>query len=225
MQLRRRWTKVRGQLVYRLLLAVDLEKYSRLDAQQQLSAQTALCRLLNDCARRAGLDPSSWYRQRGGDGELVVLPADVDILRAVGTFTCELEHALTELNGRRLTGPRLRLRLALHHGTIIEGPLGPAGDAPIVVCRLLDATPLRDYLAEHENRDLALVVSDSLYRDVVRSGFCTLNPAQFIKLEADIKEKTYHGYIYDACQPRPAAASLLKHGSASINQVVPDSSF
>lgn len=187
--------------MYRLLLAVDLEKYSHLDAQRQLAAQKDLRRLLNNCARRSGLRTNGWYRQPGGDGELVVMPAGVDIPHVVGAFTCDLEDALAELNEQRAT--RLRMRLAFHYGTMIEGPLGPAGDAPVVVSRLLDAPPLRDHLTEHPHRDLALVVSDTLYKDVVGSGFCALDPTDFVRLEVVIKEKPYSGYIHhDRLPPR-----------------------
>jgi hypothetical protein len=88
------------------------------------------------------------------------------------------------------------MRLALHYGTLIEGPLGPAGDAPIVVSRLLDATPVREYLNEHPERDLALVISDSLYENVVCSGLCVLDPATFVKLEVEIKQILYRGYLH-----------------------------
>ncbi|WP_149259678.1 hypothetical protein [Actinomadura sp. K4S16] len=201
MMLRWPWPTGGRRLAYRLLLAVDLEKYSHLDAQRQLAAQKDLRRLLNGSARRSGLRTSGWYRQPGGDGELVVMPADVDIPHVVGAFACDLEHALAELNEHRAT--RLRMRLAFHYGTMIEGPLGPAGDAPVVVSRLLDAAPLRDHLAEHQDRDLALVVSDILYKDVVGSGFCALDPTNFVKLEVVIKEKPYSGYIHhDPVLPR-----------------------
>ncbi|MFA1542304.1 hypothetical protein SM611_25495 [Actinomadura sp. DLS-62] len=193
-----RWPRFAGgaRLVYRLLLAVDLERYSQLDAQQQLAAQTDLRRLLDACARRTGLRTSDWYRQPGGDGELVVMPVDVDVPHVVGVFACDLECALADLNRHRPT--RLRMRLALHHGTLIEGPLGPAGDAPVVVSRLLDAAPLRDHLTEHRDRDLVLVVSDTLYQDVVGSGFCALDPADFIRLEVVIKGRPYSGHIHHA---------------------------
>ncbi|MCQ0018347.1 hypothetical protein [Actinomadura madurae] len=100
MQLRWRWFTGEGQLVYRLLLAVDLERYSRLDAHQQLAAQTDLRGLLDGCAKRTGLRTNAWYRQPGGDGELVVLPAGVNVARVVGAFAHDLERALTELNSR-----------------------------------------------------------------------------------------------------------------------------
>ncbi|MFI0352464.1 hypothetical protein [Actinomadura sp. 9N407] len=183
-------------LVYRLFLAVDVEKYSRLDAQRQLTAQNDLRCLIDESAHRTGLGTNGWYRQGAGDGELVAFPANTDILRTVGAFTRALETGLAGLNRRRPRESRLRLRLALHHGTMISGPLGPAGDAPIVVCRLLDAAPLRDYLTEHPDRDLALAVSESLYDDVIRTGFCVLAPDTFIQLEVEIKQVRYRGYIH-----------------------------
>ncbi|MEU4824003.1 hypothetical protein ACLQ2P_32455 [Actinomadura citrea] len=206
MMLRRPWSTGGSGLVYRLLLAVDLEKYSHLDAQRQLAAQKDLRRLLNGCARRTGLRTGGWYRQPGGDGELVVMPAGVDIPHVVGAFTSDLERALAELNRERPT--RLRMRLALHHGTVIEGPLGPAGDAPVVVSRLLDAAPLREHLSEHQDRDLALVVSDTLYKDVVGSGFCALKPSEFFRLEVTVKEKPYSGYIHHADRMPPDRLAL-----------------
>lgn len=194
------------RLVYRLLLAVDVVSYSRLDAHQQLRTQTALRSLLDACAASTGLEPSRWHRQVRGDGELVVLPPEIDITRVIGDFTREFEWALAELNTGRAPERRLRVRLAMHHGTLIPGPLGPAGDAPVVLCRLLDATPLREFLAVQPHRDLALIVSNSLYQDVVRTGFCPLDPADFTQIRVVIKEVPYCGYIYHSGDHKDLAA-------------------
>src|SRR3954447_24016886 len=131
------------RLMYRLVLAVDVEKYSARDAREQLRAQTELKRILNIAAQNTGLDQREWYEQVSGDGELVVLPEDVDVSAVVGDFTCQLETILAEVNRRAITETPLRQRVAMHHGTLTPGPFGPAGDAPIVVSRLLDAKPLR----------------------------------------------------------------------------------
>src|SRR4051812_33774492 len=120
-----------NRLMYRLVLAVDVEKYSTRDAREQLRAQTELQRILNAAAQDTGLDQREWYEQVSGDGELVVLPEDVDVPAVVGDFTSSLEAILGEVNHRVIGGRRLRLRVALHHGTLTPGPFGPAGDAPI----------------------------------------------------------------------------------------------
>jgi hypothetical protein len=185
---------VESELMYRLLLAVDIEKYSARVAVDQLLAQADLRQVLDTASKRAGLDRSQWHQQVSGDGELAVLPADVDVPRAVGGFVQHLDVALAELNSERT--PSLRVRLAMHHGTLASGPFGPVGDAPVVVSRLLDCGSLRRLLARTDG-DLALAVSDSLYRDVIRTGFCSLDPARFQSIRVVAKGVAYRGYLYE----------------------------
>src|SRR3569833_4488840 len=192
--------------MYRLVEAVDVEKYSTRDAREQLRAQTELQRILNVAAKNTGLDQREWYEQVSGDGELVVLPDDVDVSVVVGDFTCQLEIMLAECNRRALTGKRLRLRGAMHHGTLLPGPFGPAGDAPIVVSRLLDAKPLRRLLADQQDRDLALIDSQTLYQDVVRTGFCSLDPDEFQPVRVNAKGVQYHGFVRSQEEERTPAA-------------------
>jgi hypothetical protein len=183
------------RLMYRLVLAVDVEKYSTRDAREQLRAQKELQRILNVAAQNTGLDQRQWYEQVSGDGELVVLPEDVDVSAVVGDFTHQLETVLGEVNRDVIGGTRLRLRVAMHHGTLTPGPFGPAGDAPIVVSRLLDAKPLRRVLTDRQDQDLALIVSQSLYQDVVRTGFCSLTPEEFQPVRVNAKGIQYHGFV------------------------------
>lgn len=186
----------RGQLGYRLILAVDVEGYSTRSARDQLLAQRDLVRALDAAAAGSGLDRRHWHRQVTGDGELAVLPGHADVARAVGSFPGWLRGMLADRNAACRPGPRLRVRLVLHHGTLIAGPFGPAGDAPVVASRLLDARPLRQFLARHPGDDLALAVSGSLFRDVVRTGFCCLDPAAFDPMRITAKGIAYHGYLH-----------------------------
>jgi hypothetical protein len=125
---------------------------------------------------------------------------DADIVTVIGVFAPALERALADLNRREARHPRLRVRLAFHHGALIMGwpaSLGPAGDAPVVVSRLLDARPLRRYLTCREERNVALIVSDQVFREVVCSGFCALPPQHFQSIRTTMKGVVYQGYIYD----------------------------
>jgi hypothetical protein len=205
--------------MYRLVLAVDVEKYSTRDTREQLRAQTELQRILSVAAQNTGLDQRDWYEQVSGDGELVVLPEDVDVPVVVGDFTSQLETILGELNRRVTGGTRLRLRVAIHHGTLTPGPFGPAGDAPIVVSRLLDAKPLRKLLADQQERDLALIVSQSLYRDVVRTGFCSLDPGEFQPVRVNAKGIQYHGFVRRSQEVRVAPAALRVAGGGGVGLV------
>ncbi|SEG80343.1 hypothetical protein SAMN04489712_11365 [Thermomonospora echinospora] len=184
------------QLVYRLLVAVDIQGYSKRDTREQLHAQRDLSQALDRAAAGAGLDRARWDKQVGGDGELAMLPEDADLAPVVGDFPLLLAAGLRALNRERSGRPRLRIRLAVHHGTLTAGPFGPAGDAPIVVQRLLDAVPLRRLLADEPERDLAYMVSDSLYADVVRTGFTRMAPGDFQAVKVTAKGAAYRGHIH-----------------------------
>jgi class 3 adenylate cyclase len=188
------------RLIFRPLLAVDIQGYSARSPRMQLQAQRALRNVMEAAAGQAGLDSRLWFRQQAGDGELAVLPEDIDVATVVGVFVPALQAELERLN--RAAGPqvRLRVRLALHHGPLILGgsaTFGPAGHAPVVVSRLLDARPLRLHLRAHPDIDLAVIVSEGLYRDVICSGFCALAPEDFRPVRPKIKGVAFQGYIYD----------------------------
>ena len=188
------------RLLFRLLLAVDIKGYSARTPRMQLKAQADLLDAMEVAAEEAGLDRERCLQQVSGDGELAVLPEDDDIVAVVGTYPPALERALAEKNRRAAPERRLRVRLAFHHGALVMGPsasFGPAGDAPVVVSRLLDARPLRRYLTARPERDVALIVSEQIYREVVCSGFCALSPEHFQQIRTTIKGVMYQGYIYD----------------------------
>lgn len=204
-----------AQLVYRLLMAVDIQGYSKRDTREQLLAQRQLSDALDGAARAVGLDRARWDKQVGGDGELATLPEGVDPAPVAGDFAIELAGALRAANlAARRDGARfrLRVRLALHHGTLTAGPFGPAGDAPIVVQRLLDAAPLRRLLIDDADRELAYVVSDSLFEDVVQTGFCALPPGAFQAIKVTAKGAAFRGHILTGRAVRGGDASGEERG-------------
>ncbi|WP_433475989.1 hypothetical protein ACQPZP_02505 [Spirillospora sp. CA-142024] len=188
------------RLTFRLLLAVDVQGYSRRTPGLQVAAQLDLLDAMERAAEAAGLDRDSWSQQVTGDGVLAVLPDDADIVLVVGRFAPALEDALAALAETAAPERRVRVRLALHHGAMIIGwpaVLGPAGHAPVVVSRLVDARPVRRYLDVHPERNVALIVSDQIFRDVVDSGLCALPPAHFSQVRTVIKGIRYAGYLYE----------------------------
>ncbi|WP_228122362.1 nucleotidyl cyclase domain-containing protein [Saccharothrix syringae] len=178
-------------LVYRLVVAVDVEGYSKLDALDQSLVQSRLGEVLDLAAHDAGLDRSHWYRQVRGDGELAVLPADADTAWVVAHLTERLAANLADL---RRAGTPLRMRVAMHCGTLTAGRFGLVGDAPIVTCRLLDAGAARRELAA-ASTDLVLVISERLFDDVVRTRFHDLDPTRFRATRFRAKGTWYSGYL------------------------------
>jgi class 3 adenylate cyclase len=178
-------------LVYRLVVAVDVEGYSKLDALDQSLVQSRLGEVMDLAAHHAGLDRSHWYRQLRGDGELAVLPADADTAWVIAHFTDALAAALAEL---RRAGTPLRMRVAMHCGTLTAGRFGLVGDAPIVTSRLLDAKVVRRELALADG-DLVLIISERLFDDVVRTRFHDLDPNRFRATRFRVKGISYAGYL------------------------------
>ncbi|MGI8334890.1 hypothetical protein ACRYCC_33470 [Actinomadura scrupuli] len=198
---------------YRLAWAVDVEKYSSRDARAQLAVQRELSGALATAAAGAGLDRGSWHTEPRGDGEFAVLPLEVDVAGAVGGFTRELAAALAVLNEGKAGRQRLRLRFAMHYGTLTLGPLGYAGQAPTMVGRLLDSRPLRQSLSGHLDRDLALAVSGGLYDDVIATGFCALDPRCFEAFRITVQGAVHRGYVYEPASMehrRPMRAEPLR---------------
>lgn len=188
-------------LVYRLVVAVDVEGYSKLDALDQSLVQSRLSDVLDLAAHNAGLDRAHWYRQVRGDGELAVLPTDADAARVVAHFTEQLAAALSDL---RTAGTPLRMRVAMHCGPLTAGAFGLVGDAPIVTCRLLDAEVVRDELAGAD-ADLVLVISERLFVDVVLTRFHDLDASRFRPTAFEVKGVRYAGYLCTGAPRRGSA--------------------
>jgi class 3 adenylate cyclase len=183
------------RLDYRYLVAVDVQGFSALSTRDQITTQIMLHRALVEAAEQSGLDRSSWERQVSGDGELSVLPNGADGLRLVADFPRNLEKALAAVNSTYLSGPRLRIRVALHHGTLIPGCFGPVGQAPVVISRLLDSGRLRRELSEDPHTDLALIVSAALYEGVVQTRLRDLDPTEFGRVRIHAKGSVHPAYV------------------------------
>ncbi|HEX6347127.1 hypothetical protein [Umezawaea sp.] len=205
--------------MYRLVVGVDIEHYSRLDTLDQSLVQTRLSEVLDTAADRAGLDRDQWYRQLRGDGELAVLPADVDAAWVVAEFTERLTAALAELRRANPTEPALRLRLAMHHGTVALAHFGLAGDTPVVTCRLLDSDNARNALTEDPSTDLVLVVSKQLYEDVVTSRFHGLGPDRFRPTVVSAKQVEYEGYLCTGSPRTPERPGRRAGGGSGAGNV------
>ena|ERR1035438_3213644 len=177
--------------VFRLVAGIDMERYSARGDADQLASQHDLDEVLGTAALRAGLDRDLWQEEAGGDGELAVFPADTDIARVLSDFTRELNTCLSEINRPRRRDARLRLRLAFHYGLLIDAPFGPAGSAPIIVSRLLDAGLLRQALAAAAEANLVLIVSQTLYDSIVMSGFGGLAPSAYHQVRVVAPEKGF----------------------------------
>ncbi|MEH0399175.1 hypothetical protein QA789_26635 [Streptomyces sp. B21-088] len=178
----------------RLCLAADVEQYSRLDTRTQSAVQSELVRVLDEAAALSGLDRAAWTRQPQGDLEFAVLPEATPEDAVLGPFAHHLAVRLGDRNARP-AAQRIRLRMAVDTGVVADAALGHAGPAPVAVARYVNAPQLKAVPATLAAADLAVIVSDRLYQDVVRSGRRDLEPAQYVRAHVRVKEFGGYGWI------------------------------
>jgi class 3 adenylate cyclase len=183
------------RLAFRFLVAIDIEGFSLRGAAEQARAQDDLEKAMTPAAGDAGLDLRRWYRQPSGDGELAVLAEGTDGLSLVSDYPRELATAVAAANQVGDDTRRLRVRMAIHHGAVSPGRFGPVGAAPIAISRLVDAEIVREQLRQRSNLDIALIVSSTVYDEVIQSRLNGLNPEAFHRAAIRGKGISYVGYL------------------------------
>ena len=181
----------------RLCVAYDVEHYSQRGTRREYATQRRLVDVLEFAFGEAGLAPGQYELQEQGDGGLALLPTGgaVDEPRLIVDLLRALQNALTELNDDLVDEAKVRLRVSLHEGVVHPAAHGYVGPAVIEVCRLRDADPVRDALAE-STAPMVVVAADGLYRDVLSQGYHGLPGAAFTPVDVEVKSYRGRAWIY-----------------------------
>ncbi|MFG2961951.1 hypothetical protein ACGFZS_01575 [Streptomyces sp. NPDC048288] len=175
----------------RLCLAVDLRHYSRHTYPEQEDAQYRLRLVVEHALRRARVLRVRAQQQLQGDGQLVVFPAGVDVVRAVPALVLGLRDGLYQANRAPGLFGRLRMRAGIGQGAISRADRGYLGDCVVLVNRLIDSGPVRQALETDPAGDLALAVSDGIYRDVILPQAHGLSAEEFRRIDVVLQEKDF----------------------------------
>ncbi|NUS10540.1 MAG: hypothetical protein HOY69_03880 [Streptomyces sp.] len=192
----------------RLLLAVDLRQYSRHDYDQQQDAQYRLRLVVEHALRRARVPRVRVQQQLQGDGQLVVFPPRTDSVRAVPALVLGLRDGLHRANQAPGAFGRLRMRAALSQGPLARADRGYVGDCVVLVNRLLDSEALRRELERATDSDLALALTEDLFRDAVAAQPRGLHTADFHRAEIATPAKGFSATAW-LHAPRSAPAADL----------------
>ncbi|WP_433227074.1 hypothetical protein [Actinomadura formosensis] len=175
----------------RLCMAADIERFSRFRNPEAVRAQERFLAVLENARRRAGIDDGKVVFQRSGDGQFAILPPALDESAAIPLLIEGLRTSLAEVNHDLNEHARIRLRVALHRGYVAPGVNGWIGDSTIAVHRLLDSAPAREALTAHPEADFALIVSGTIYRDVLAHGYGRLPADAFTEVTAELPDKDF----------------------------------
>ncbi|MFI9811164.1 hypothetical protein [Saccharothrix variisporea] len=179
-----------------LLVCCDLRRYGAADDQLQRDLQDLLVRTLDKAGAAAGLDRSTWVRQPKGDEEWAVLPSDTPELKVVDQYVRALNSELAAANRYRVPEARARLRLAIHHGAVVDGANGFPGQDSVLVSRLLNSKAAHLALDRFPDADLVVVLSEIVYSTSILPGHTTLRATDFRRIEVREKTFTGHGWMW-----------------------------
>ncbi|MCX4742473.1 hypothetical protein [Streptomyces antibioticus] len=192
----------------RLCLVVDVERYSGRSYDAQAKVQDGVALALDQACANAGLRWRDCERQDRGDGQLLLLPPEIDEDRAVPGLILGLRDMLPLLNARVPEEHMIRLRVALAQGAVRPAKLGFVAWSVELASRLLDSAPLRKELAVAQGSDMALIVPDDLYHDVFERGAGGLPPDALRKVRVEIKAKKFAADAWLGALPRGRTAPL-----------------
>jgi hypothetical protein len=181
-----------------LFVAHDVRGYSTLTAPHQHKLQEDLSEIIARAAARAGLNRDLWHRQSRGDGEVAALPSEEPEMRVLDDYPRHLGYVLRLYNENRRPERRMRVRMALHHGTAEGAALGFAGESTVAVCRIVDSDAAHNAL-QQANGDLITIVSGSLFEQTIGQGLSTTQAARYTRVSVSSKEYNKWAYIY--CPP------------------------
>ncbi|MFC3741229.1 hypothetical protein [Paractinoplanes deccanensis] len=216
-----------------MVIVADTELYSARNSVLQHYAQAAFDEALASAGSAAGVDRQQWHRQPSGDGELAVLPPDIDEPLLLSAFLPALDTYLRRYNADRAAHARVRLRVAIHQGLIfLDSRNGFAGGAVNDAARLVDAPVLKSAFKAFPEANVACIVSDTIHRDVVTGGYDGIRPERFRRVTVDLPEKSFSAVAWiqivgeDVTSTRAEAAAAASrprlaahHGGTSVGDV------
>ncbi|PWS50316.1 hypothetical protein DLE01_19040 [Streptomyces sp. FT05W] len=171
-----------GEAAHHWIVVLDIENFSSRPDPIQRSLRAAMYEVLGEALLQAGLPVDGVVTEDRGDGVLMIVPATVSPIVLAGPFVRALDDELRQKAVVHSPAHAMRFRVALHQGIAARDREGWSGDAVNTACRLVDAGPLRKVLAAAASSRMVFVVSDEIYRAVVRHGHRSIDPAAYLPM-------------------------------------------
>lgn len=199
------WPKPSCIPVHRAIFGVDVVNSTARVNSAKAQLRQRMHRVLDEALRETGIteqhrDPLVDL----GDGALIIIKPSDEVPKTflLAKLVPALEHLLAEHNDRH-PQQAFRLRAVIHAGEIHYDQWGQFGETLDVACRLLDAPALKSSLTS-STAPLALIVSDDIYRSIVRHGYDNIDNKPFNSIiRVQVAGTTHSGWIRDiGCDAR-----------------------
>jgi hypothetical protein len=212
--------------IRRSVMVFDVESSSTMTNPESIAARAAVYRVRDAAIEFAGLAEADFPTDDRGDGLLIVTETVPVVL--LDPFVERLSAALQEENAAREASSWLRLRVALHAGPVHVDAHGWSGDTVNATFALCNAPAVKATLRRADRAQLVLVVSDLLYKEVVRHRYRSINPASYGQVDvarvgepAWVRVPGYPAAPVDGDEPRqPAPPSRPPESALTIGNFV-----
>jgi hypothetical protein len=208
------------------LIAVDIAEFTRPDRDDdvRMFMREELYRILERAFNGSGISWTACFHEDRGDGVLVVVPPGIAATGIIDPLPERLHSLIRRHNHVSSTAAQIQLRVAAHLGLVDHDGHGFVGTDADFLFRMLDARPLKHALA-NTKADLALIVSDYVYRTIVSRHPSLISPAAFRPVRFQVKYTRAQAWTYvPSAPPSPAATAPQLVPWASPRSVVVDTS-
>jgi class 3 adenylate cyclase len=134
------------------------------------------------------------HHEDRGDGVMIVVPPHFDTARLITSVLEELRAEIRRHNKLSSDTAQLRLRVAVHTGECRWDGNGVVGEALNHAFRILDAPAFKAALRASD-ADVALIVSQHVYDEIVRHGRGRVDPGAYRQVDVSVKETRTTAWI------------------------------
>jgi hypothetical protein len=201
--------------VSRTILLLDIERFSDRDDVEQAYLRRMLYDITDRALESAGIDETLRLRADRGDSVMELIDANAPVTALLRALLTDVPVQLRQINRMASRSAQIRLRGVVATGWVaVDRQGGWVGSDLNRACRLLEADLLRAALRERPD-DLALCVSDALYRGVVRHDHPGVPASEFHPVTLDSKNGPLRAWLHG---PVPAAGPDRGHGAGGTEQ-------
>jgi hypothetical protein len=191
-----------GQLC--ALFAADIAGFTRPDRNEEIQSHLrhALYSIIREAFTGSGIPWGHCLQQDRGDGPLVIIPPGIPPHMIIEPFPARLSHLIRRYNRFAIPPARMQVRAALNIGPVYRDEHGYSGEDINLLCRMLDARPLRRLLTD-TGTELALMVSAHMHDTIVLRHPSLADPALFRPVKTRVKWTRIDAWIYVPGNPPP----------------------
>ena len=181
--------------LHRTIIAVDVAGYNHpmRTLAHQLAVHEGFYGLLHAAFAGTGIPWDSCFVENTGDGAMILLPPEIAKADLVAELPERILAGLRRHNAVHSAEATVQLRVALHAGEVRQASHGSVSQAVSFTFRLLEAPEVKAALKQ-SGAELALIVSDTFYADVVKQDPAAV-PESFRQIRVEVKETVTEGWL------------------------------